>query len=123
MMFKCRDVGEPETVREVEVDERFALWPDRTAAQEYAESRWESSDYASEMEVEVLIDRKWVTYEVVVRSVPEFEASKKRGVEPKPWLPVCEWCGQEFAGDPAFPNQFCNDCHTKLFAEEEDDAG
>jgi len=120
--WKCREAGNTDAYYTLEVREPAYTWDGPAdAASLYAEDRCANACEYGDMDVEVLIDGKWVTYEVAVRSVPEFVASKKRGVEPKPFRPTCANCGEEFdSPTPAIPNEHCDPCHKKLYAEEDE---
>lgn len=126
--FKCRPAEEccwddPYYTEEIEVDDNF-IWdgkPERKAAEEYADRRCSRRSEYGDMEVQVLLADGWHTFDVVVRSVPEFVASKMK-VPPVPDTFRCNECDvrkpKEELGSRFV--DLCKVCVAKEEAEDEE---
>ena len=131
MKFKCRPADEcywddPYYTREIDLPNYITRAPEYEAAQEFA-AEWcnERSEY-DEMEVQVLTADGWVTFEVGIRSVPEFVATKKKGVDPVPDTFRCNECDKRLPKSELVDQPFidvCKACDAELAKEvvEEDE--
>ncbi len=127
-VFKCRPAEEcywddPYYSSDVIVPDYLAVGPfaERRAAEEFADN-WcsERSEY-SEMDVQVLTADGWVTFEVEVRSVPEFVAIKKKGVPPVPDTFRCNDCKRRLPKTELQPDSLtdtCVPCYAKWIADD-----
>ena len=117
--FKCRPADEyyhddPHYTKEVEVEEYYYGGDRglaRAAAAKFAEEECQRKAEYTAFDVQVLTERGWETFEIHIASVPEFSATRRKGVEPVPDQPWCEQCGERFAGK--IGDELCNDCEAK----------
>jgi len=122
--FKCRPAEEcyrsdPYYTEEVEVED-FGYYTSvaAMAAAKYAEDRCSRRSEYDEFDVQVLTAAGWETFEIHMASVPEFSASKKRGVSVDPLMVPCQWCDGDVGPAAETAKTVCAKCE-KSFQEDD----
>lgn len=125
MKLKCRPADDSYHdddcyTREIEVGVHGIYKPEVEAARLFAEEECSRRCEYDEWDVQVLMPEGWVTFEINIASVPEFSASRKKGVQPVPDTFVCNECEKKQVVSERREGRM-NICLT-CFAEWETDA-
>lgn len=129
MIYKCRPAGkcyhdDPYYAKDVIVPDYIAVgaFAEREAAALFADDWCHRRSEYGEMDVQVLTAEGWVTFDVQVRSVPEFVATRKKGVPPVPDMFRCNECDKRYEKDHLEPNCGVDLCRTCFAEWAKDDA-